>query len=148
MKWLLDTNVLSEYVRVQPNRTVLDWVAGRPSDQFAVSFVTIAELRSGALSATTEQRRNELNGWIDGELSSTFGSNILPVGIDILIDWLHLSQKLAAMGQTRPAADLLLAATARTRDLIVVTRNVKDFAGTGVILYDPWSGKTYNMDTP
>ena len=99
-------------------------------------------------SATTEQRRNELNSWIDGELSSTFGSNILPVGIDILIDWLHLSQKLAAMGQTRLAADLLLAATARTRDLIVVTRNVKDFAGTGVILYDPWSGKTHNLDTP
>jgi toxin FitB len=145
VKWLLDANVISEYVRAKPSRSVLDWIARRPSDQFAVSIVTFAELRLGALLASTKQRRDELNLWIDGELSSTFSSTTLPLTIDIIIDWLQLSQKLAAMRQSRPAVDLLLAATARTRDLILVTCNVRDFVGTGVILYDPWSGKTHDM---
>ena len=56
------------------------------------------------------------------------------------------SQILSGGGLARPA-DLLIAATARVHDLILVTRNARDFAGTGVVVYDPWTGKTHTTGT-
>jgi predicted nucleic acid-binding protein len=50
-------------------------------------------------------------------------------------------------GMTRDPADLLIAATARVNGLIIVTRNVRDFAATGVVVYDPWNGETHRMET-
>jgi predicted nucleic acid-binding protein len=67
---------------------------------------------------------------------------------DVLVDWLILSRKLAVRGISRTAPDLLIAATARVGDLTVVTRNVRDFADTGVVVYDPWNDQTHRMDAP
>jgi predicted nucleic acid-binding protein len=146
VKWLLDTNVVSEQVRSYPNNAVIDWVARRSPEQIAVSAVTMAELRVGVLAISNELRRRELTLWFDNELSATLGSKTLPVTLEILIDWLQLGRKLSATGQTRAPADLLIASTARIHDLIVVTRNSRDFDGTGIVVYDPWSGKTHIMD--
>jgi len=64
----------------------------------------------------------------------------------ILVEWLELGRRNAAAGKTRAPADLLIAATARVHDLIVVSRDVRDFAGTGVLVYNPWNDKTHHMD--
>jgi predicted nucleic acid-binding protein len=146
VKWLLDTNVLSEHVRPRPSKPVLDWIARRAPEQIAASTVTIAELRVGISATSNDKRRRELNEWFEAEVVGRFGGNTLPVTVEVLIDWLELSQKLATIGQSRAPADLLIAATARVHDLIVVSRNARDFAGTGVILYDPWTGETHDMD--
>jgi toxin FitB len=146
VKWLLDTNIVSEQVRPHPNRSVLDWVAQRGPEQVVISTVSVAELRMGVLAARNEQRRAELGRWMNEEIVGTLGANILPITIDILVDWLQLSGKLASKGQTRAPADLLIASTARVHDLIVVSRNARDFEATGIILYDPWAGKTHHLD--
>jgi hypothetical protein len=70
----------------------------------------------------------------------------LPVTLEILTDWLTLARQVQKRGASRSAPDLLIASTARVHNLILVSRNVKDFAGTGIVLYDPWSGKTHVMD--
>ncbi len=147
MKWLLDTDVLSEHVRPRPSKSVIDWVARRAPDQVAVSVVTMAELRIGLLATSNEARRRLLARWMDDELSAALGANTLPVTMDVLVDWLQLGRKLAAMGRTRAPADLLIAATARVHDLIVVSRNARDFDGTGIVVFDPWSGKTHHLET-
>ena len=146
MKWLLDTNVVSEQVRPYPDNAVTDWVARHSPEQIALSVVTMAELRLGVLATSDEQRRRELTLWFNDELSPTLGRNMLPVTLEILIDWLQLGRKLSAIGKTRAPADLLIASTARVHDLIVVTRNARDFDGTGIIVYDPWTGKTHHMN--
>jgi toxin FitB len=146
VKWLLDTNVVSETVKERPHQAVLSWLAQRVPDQFAISIVTMAELQDGAANAGPEARRKRLSAWIDNDFISVFGDRVLPLTSEILVDWLGLSRKLASKGITRAAPDLLIAATARIHDLIVVTRNVRDFADTGVIVYDPWASKTQHME--
>ena len=147
MKWLLDSNVLSEQVRLRPNESVLNWVARRPSDLTAISLVTMAELRVGALAAGPRRQR-ELTQWIEGQVTASFAGRILPVSHDILIDWLRLVRSTAAKGRTRAPADLLIAATARVHSLIVVTRNTRDFTYTGVVVHDPWTDSTHHMERP
>jgi len=148
VKWLLDTNVVSEGARDRPTRSVIEWVRAKPIEDLAISIVTWAELREGAQSNPDATRRRKLIGWIETEVSSTFEGRILALSADILIDWLQLSRRLRTKGIVRDAADMLIAATARVHDLTLVTRNTRHFADTGVVLYDPWTGKTHAMDAP
>jgi toxin FitB len=146
LKWLLDTNVVSEAVHRHPNQRALDWINQRPPPLIAISIVTIAELRLGARMTADPRRRVELTRWIDEQVEPSFSDHTLPLSLEILIDWLELGRRGAVAGKTRSPADLLLASTARVHDLIIVSRNVRDFVGTGVLVYDPWSGKTHQMD--
>lgn len=148
MKWLLDTNVVSESVRPDPNRRVLTWIAARAGDQLAISILTIAELRTGVATLNNAARQRSFEAWMNAYVLPNFQDRTLPVTLEILIDWLNLSRLLNAKGGRRPPVDLLIAATARIHDLTVVTRNVRDFVDTGVIVYDPWSGDTHVMDQP
>jgi predicted nucleic acid-binding protein len=145
VKWLLDTNVLSEPVQHRPNQAVLNWLRRHPPPEIAVSIVTIAELRVGVDRLRNAQRRAVLTSWMTNEMEPEFREHTLPLTIEILIEWLGLGRRNAVAGKTRAPADLLLAATARVHDLIVVTRNVGDFVGTGVLVYDPWMDKTHQM---
>src|ERR1043166_8479767 len=148
MKWLLDTNVISESVRDRPNPAVLAWLGRRVPEQMAVSVVTMAELQDGASSAANATRRRQLTQWLDRDFPVSFADRILPLTSEILVDWLRLARKLAAKGMARAAPDLLIGAPARVHALIVVSRSRRAFDGTGVIVYDPWSGETHKMDEP
>ena len=146
MKWLLDTNVVSEGVRKQPNSRVVNWIAAEPTSDTAISIVTLAELREGASTVQEEAKRDRFAKWIDTEIVDTFGNRTLPLTTEILIAWLDLSRKLRARGRTRDPADLLIAATARVHNLTLVTRNSRHFASTGVVVYDPWNNETHRTE--
>jgi toxin FitB len=146
VRWLLDTNVISENVRKKPSPKVLDWIATRPSGETAISIVTLAELRDGARCASDEAKRRQLTAWIDTEIADFFYNRTLPLAIDILLDWIALARTLKLKGRTRDPTDLLIAATARVHDLILVSRNVRHFAGTGIVVYDPWNDQTHQTE--
>ena len=148
MKWLLDTNVVSESIRPRPEPRVLAWISSQPAELMAISVVTLAELRDGASTVADKTRRQRLDHWIDAEVVATFENRTLPLTVDILSDWLFLARKLSAKGRPRSAPDLLIAATARVHDLIIVSRNFHDFAGTDVSVFDPWSEEIHRMDAP
>lgn len=145
MKWLWDTNVVSETGKERPDRRVVAWITSLPRHDSAISSVTLAELQSG-LGKAPGDKREQLVAWIETEVINGFGNRILPVTVEILVDWLTLGRRLAANRTARPAADTLIASTARVHDLIVATRNARDFAGTGVIVYNPWTDETTKMD--
>jgi predicted nucleic acid-binding protein len=148
VNFLFDTNVVSETARRRPSAKVVSWVAQQPQDAAAISVVTMAELVEGASAATDTARRNQLRRWLDETVVPWFNDQVLPLTQDVLVDWLILSRKLAVRGISRTAPDLLIAATARVGELTVVTRNVRDFADTGVVVYDPWNDQTHRMDAP
>jgi toxin FitB len=144
VRWLLDTNVVSESIRPRPNRKVVEWVESRPIDELAISIVTLAELREGAQSGPQEHNR-ELDDWLEATVIPSFTERTLPLTLPVLIEWIRLNRRLAADRAIRKAADLLIAATARVHGLVVVTRNVRDFVPTGTPIYDPWAGETHNL---
>ena len=114
VKWLLDTNVISEGVRSQPNRTVVGWIAARPPADMAISIVTVAELRDGARLPLTRARRRKLVQWVDAEIATSFRDRTLPLTTEILVNWLGLARQIQSGRGTRAVADLLIAATAQS----------------------------------
>lgn len=147
MKWVLDTDVVSESISRRPNIQVIAWAQQHPIDDMSISLVTLAEIRDGIHSAP-ELRKHELTRWLDSQVMATFHDRVLPLTAEVLIDWIGLTRKLAAERMRRRAADLLIAATARVHRLVLVTRNVRHFANTGVVVYDPWTDKTHHMEAP
>jgi predicted nucleic acid-binding protein len=146
VRWLLDTNLVSETALPRPNRKVLAWIERQPEDLVAISMVTLAELQDGIISTADDRRRTQLTQWLERSVIPWLGERSLPVTLEILMKWLENGRRLTRNGITRNSADLLIAATAEVHNLTVVSRNARDFAGTGVIVYDPWNGKTHRTE--
>lgn len=138
MKYLLDTNVLSELRKVgdgKADANVTKWVGAQDSNDLFISAITILEIERGIL---TIQRRDaakgsRLRGWMDSRVRPEFAERVLPIDDAIATRCAHLH-----IPDRRNEADALIAATALVHGLTVVTRNVQDFDDTGVIVVDPW----------
>lgn len=139
MSYLIDTNVLSELRRKQPDAQVVRWFSGRPAQSLFLSVLTLGEIRKGIErldgASTDVVRRQSLSDWLELELPTFFLGRVLSVDAAVADQWGHL-QALAA--RPLPAIDSLLAATALQHHLSLVTRNVKDFAGLGIEVINPW----------
>ena len=147
MRWLLDTNVISEGMRPRPDQHVLDWIDGN-EQQLALSVVTLAELRDGANTLSEAARRDRFDRWISEIVIPRFGERTFALTLDTLIDFMALARRLGARGRPQSAPHLLIAATARIHSLTVATRNVRDFANTGIAVYNPWTDETQQMEAP
>ncbi|WP_125776570.1 type II toxin-antitoxin system VapC family toxin [Antribacter gilvus] len=134
MRFLLDTNVVSELRRREPSPRVATWIGGLRTEQIAVSVLTIGELRTGIarLGRRDMARAEALDTWVTG-LEQAYQDRLLPVTHAVAVRW-------AAINAARPlpAIDSLLAATAIEHGLTVATRNDKDFAGTGAQVFNPF----------
>ena len=140
MSYLIDTNVISELRRKQPDPMVLAWFGARSAQSLFLSVLTLGEIRKGieALSDSTLDavRRQALSDWLEVELPTFFLGRILNVDAPVSHQWGHLQ---AQARRPLPAIDSLLAATALHHSLTLVTRNVRDFEGLGLNLINPWS---------
>jgi toxin FitB len=135
MKYLLDTNVISELKRPQPNPQVLNWFETVNHEFLYLSVLTLGEIYKGIEKLPESQRKNKLRYWLDKELPNWFGKRLLPIHIEIALVWGSLQ---AQMNRPLPAIDSLLAATALHHDLCLVTRNTKDFIYPNLIVINPW----------
>lgn len=137
--FLLDTNIPSEMLRPRPDADVAAWVKHQANETLFVSVVTMGELRRGVtLLAEQSPRRAELERMIHENVPSWFQDRILPVTRTIAERWGVLDGERQLAGRPLNIADGMIAATALEHDLTIVTRNVKDFAGLGVIVFNPW----------
>ena len=136
MSYLLDTNVLSELKRKSADSGVVSWFSQRPPATLYLSVLTLGEIRKGIEGVSEETRRQTLLDWLETDLPSFFMGRIMAVDGSVADRW---GRMIAAAGRPLPAIDSLLAATALEHDLVLVTRNVKDFAGLPVQLFNPWS---------
>ncbi len=137
MSYLVDTNALSELRRKAPDPNVVAWFAERPPAPLYLSVLTLGEIRKGVERLTNTLRRQALTDWLETDLPLFFTGRILSVDAVVADRW---GRMLAAAGRPLAAIDSLLAATALAHDLVLVTRNTKDFAGLPVQVFNPWSG--------
>ena len=114
--WLVDTNVISELRRRDPDTNVRAWFAQRPATELYLSVLTLGEIRKGVEALADSGRRTVLNQWLERELPVFFAARL-------------------------PAIDSLLAATALHHNLVLVSRNLKDFAGLPVQILNPWESE-------
>lgn len=136
MSWLLDTNVLSELRKgARANPAVLRWLASVDADDLWTSVLVVGEIRKGVELVRARDRRqaSSLDRWLS-ELRKAHEDRLLPVTERIAETW-------GRMSAARPVSvvDGLLAATAVTHDLTLVTRNTRNVAGTGARVLDPFA---------
>ncbi|HEX2009909.1 MAG TPA: type II toxin-antitoxin system VapC family toxin [Roseateles sp.] len=136
MSYLVDTNVLSELRRKQPDSNVAHWFSARPSGTLYLSVLTLGEIRKGVEAMSDQNRKLPLLDWLETDLPAFFEGRILSVDGAVAELW---GRMLAKAGRPLPAIDSLLAATALHHGLMLVTRNVRDMEGLGVTLINPWN---------
>ena len=139
MSYLLDTCVLSEYTKKNPNSQVIDWLDGQEEAGLLISILSIAEIRKGIIRITDSQpnRANKLRIWVE-KLQTRFIDRILPLDEEILNSWAVICGKSEAKGVKLPIMDSLIAVTAYEYQLTIVTRNVTDFNFSTVKVFSPW----------
>ena len=138
--FLLDTNVPSELTRLLPDVLVVDWVDAQDNASLYPSVVSVGELRRGFTILSPGKKRLQLEEWLERYLLPLFADRILPVTHSVGDRWGVLSGECQLRGAPLNTADEMIAATALEYDLTVVTRNVRDFTGLGVIVFSPWDG--------
>ena len=136
MSYLIDTNVLSELRRREPHANVTQWFSERPTSTLFLSVLTLGELRKGIDALADSPRKLALLDWLEAELPMFFSGRILNIDLRVADRWGRL---LAQANRPLPAFDSLLAATALSHGLALVTRNLRDFQYADLTVLDPWS---------
>lgn len=135
MSYLVDTHVISEFVRLRPARNVVEWLERAPDTAFHVSVLSLGEIRRGVEMLADGARKETLRRWLELDLPEWFEDRVLPLTAAVADRWGRL---LAKVGRPVPAVDSLLAATALEHDLRLVTRNERDFQYPGLEVVNPW----------
>ena len=140
MSYLLDTNVVSELrksaQRAAPN--VRAWAQRQPTSELSISVITVMEIEIGIarLEWRDAAQGQVLRAWLERDLLAAFATRTLPVDLGVV-----RRAALMHVPDPRSERDVLIAATALTHNLVVVTRNIADFLSLGVELFNPWEGQ-------
>lgn len=138
MKYLLDTCLISELVKKEPNSTVVSWLDEQEEQCLFLSVLTLGELQKGISKLPTGARRDELQAWAEHDLVERFTGRIIDIDLETALFWGKLQGESELKGERLPVMDSLIAATATVHGLIVVTRNLKDIERCRVRVCNPW----------
>ena len=138
MSYLLDTCAISEFVKPTPHPSLVEWLKAQQESELYISAITIGELEKGIVKLDEGKRRRQLEAWLYSDLVRRFRHRILDVTPAIALDWGTRSGGLLKRGITSGMADGLIAATASTHSMVLVTRNTKDFQPLGIPIFNPW----------
>lgn len=136
---VLDTNVLSELARVEPDRSVLAWLDALDAGRVTTTAVTAAELRYGVERLPDGRRKTLLRAAVEGLLRDDLRRRVEPFDAAASVRYALLVARRERQGRPISGADAQIAAICQARAATLATRNVTDFADTGVEVVDPWA---------
>jgi predicted nucleic acid-binding protein len=136
VKYLLDTNVLSEIQKPNPEARVNTFIENLDEENIFISAISIGEIVFGIEKLPEGKKRNDLSLWLYRQILGLFESRIIPLESEVTQEWGRIR---ARAGRTIPGIDALIAATALTHHCTLVTRNAKDFKDIGGLnVLNPW----------
>lgn len=137
---LLDTNVVSEPLRPEPNVRVINWLDAQPLETLYLTAMTVAELRAGVALMPAGQRRDKLNGYLEKSVLPPFAGRVLAFDLACTNAYAQVLATARRAGSGIGTADALIAAVAAANGLIVATRDTSPFEAAGLIVINPWEG--------
>ncbi len=139
MKYLLDTCVIEELIRLRPNPDVIAFVDSLEHEDIFLSVITVGEITKGIHLLNDQNRKRELEDWLRDFFLVRFDGHILPLDTAIFMRWGELAANMERLGlPPAPSIDSLIAATALTHQMVLVTMNEDDFDATGLEIVNPW----------
>jgi predicted nucleic acid-binding protein len=138
VKYLLDTCVISELRKPLSSPKVVEWIDTHDERNFYLSVVTIGEIEKGISKLANGKKKIQLQEWLADELMGRFKGRIVHITTEVALCWGRILGESENKGKTLPVIDALIAATAITNGLTVVTRNTSDMRASGAPLFDPW----------
>lgn len=138
MKFLLDTNVLSELIRLRPDSNVTAWFDVVDEDATFISVISIAEMRRGASLLDRSSKRHAIENWLHDEIVTRFGTRTLDVTPQIANAWGGIMADAKRRRIGLETMDCFIAASAQVHSLAIATRNERDFKSLNIPLINPW----------
>ncbi|GHV13928.1 ribonuclease VapC [Fibrobacterales bacterium] len=136
MKFLLDTNVISEIRKRRCHPAVRRIINNIDSENLFLSVVSIGEIKRGIQKLDSSSKKTEISLWLSKQLPEWFGERILPLDFDVMVRWGELC---TSHNRTLTVLDSLIVATVLAHGMTLITRNTKDFEGIGGLpLLNPW----------
>ena len=136
---VVDTPVVSELMRLEPDPKVLNWLDRRPTRELFVTAVTEAEVRTGIAFLPDGARRRGLAEAAERAFGDLFAGRILPFDSAAARIYAEIASARRSSGRPLSQPDGQIGSSARCRNMAVATRNVRDFEGIGIELVDPWN---------
>jgi toxin FitB len=139
---ILDTNVISEAFKPAPNPVVMKWLDAQEPETLFITTISLAEMLAGIYKMPEGRRRAELSNLVENKTTSAFHNRILPFEIKAVEVFGLVNASACAVGNPIAFADCAIAAIASARGYILATRNVRDFKGTGIEIFNPWPAES------
>jgi predicted nucleic acid-binding protein len=135
MRYLLDTNILSNVTRPKPSKALLAWMGDQADTDLFIASLTVAEIRRGVLEKPAGKRRDQLESWFSGpeEPQALFAGRILSFDEKAGLIWARLMADGKGKGRPRSGLDTIIAAVAEANECVLVTDNERDFDGVEVV---------------
>lgn len=135
---VIDTNVISELWKIEPNSNVLAWMDAQTIETLYLSAVTVAELRYGLAAMPESKRRTIYQERLEREVLPAFAGRVLAFDLDTSKTYAERMAKARAEGKAIARADGYIAATAAAHGLMVATRDTSPFEAAGLEVINPW----------
>lgn len=139
MSWLLDTCALSEKLQKRPDPGFVNWIEAREIEELFISVISVGEIEKGIHLLPDSRKKRQLATWFSSDLLPFFDERILKIDCEEALKWGKCFARCQLDGYKPPVIGSLLAATALTHGLTLVTRNENDFRPLGVEILNPWS---------
>ncbi|NOQ30031.1 MAG: PIN domain-containing protein [Helicobacteraceae bacterium] len=138
MKYLLDTNIISEFISKTPNKNVINHISTLDENDLYLSVVTIGEIKAGIEKLDKGSKKEKLLYWLENDLVNRFQNKIIDIDTNIMLQWGVINNRLKNLGKPLPIMDSLIGATCEVNDYILITRNEKDFKNLNIKIINPF----------
>jgi len=138
---ILDTNVLSELMRIKPDPSVIRWVNALPAEEMGITVITVSEILYGIGKLPGGKRKQNLCLASEKMFEDDFHQRVYPFDEHAAVEYSLIVLKRERSGRPISMADAQIASICRSMDLSLATRNTNDFQGIGLKLINPWEFK-------
>jgi len=138
LKYLLDTNIISELINTSPNKKVISFINTLNENSIYLSVITIGEINFGIHKLKSGKKKEELLLWLHTDLLSRFKNRIIEVDTQTMLTWGKINNELKSIGNPMPIMDSLIGATCISKNMILITRNEKDFINLDIDIINPF----------
>lgn len=137
-KYLLDTCILSEMNKKEPNQGLIDWFKVNRLQDMYISILTVGELQKGINKLEHSIKKNRLQDWLDNYILPQFTNKIIDIDVNVITQWSKLVADKESVGESMPAIDSLIVASAIEYGLSIITRNTKDMQNAVIPIINPY----------